>query len=175
MAITYEQVRGLFDYHEDGYLVWKVDKSKRIKKGSIAGTANSNGYRLVRIDGILYRVHRIIWLWHYGYLPENDIDHKDRVRNNNKIENLRETSESCNGFNITVRETNKFGVTGISIYKKTGMYYARIKWNYKEIYLGTYKSLLEAVLARYNKEVELGIDVFTKSSAYTYLKERNLV
>ena len=46
--LTQEYVKELFDYHEDGYLIWKVNK-RRIKKGSLAGYLNQNNYLLLSL------------------------------------------------------------------------------------------------------------------------------
>jgi hypothetical protein len=76
--LTQERVRELFDYHEDGYLIWKISVSN-VRKGDIAGCPNKAGYLRVRFDGKLYYIHRLIFLYHKGYLPRM-IDHDNRIK-----------------------------------------------------------------------------------------------
>jgi len=71
-VITQEKVRGLFDY-KDGQLI-RIKPGCGVKIGSIAG---NDGVKYARtgIEGKLYLNHRIIFLWHNGFLPEF-LDHK---------------------------------------------------------------------------------------------------
>lgn len=93
----------LFGYN-DGILYWKshYDGCEYVT-GRMAGTKH-NGYIKVGIDGEDYFVHRIIWIMFNGDILENHvIDHIDRNRSNNRIENLRMVSYSLNSHN---RESN---------------------------------------------------------------------
>ena len=93
MQITYDRVKELFGY-KNGQLIWRVSKG-RARGGNIAGTTCPiHGYTIVQVDNKQYKSHRLIWLWHNGYFPENNLDHIDQNRANNKIENLREASSS---------------------------------------------------------------------------------
>jgi len=104
-ALTQERVRELFDYDpETGFLIWKhrILSHGRIstKGGDVATCKGPSGYIYVGIDRKVYRAHRVIWLWWHGYLPENQIDHINKNRSDNKISNLREVSCQCNNGNI---------------------------------------------------------------------------
>ena len=175
--LTHELIHKLFDYHEDGYLIWKIRTSRCVVIGSIAGGfCKSNGYFMVGIYGSIHLVHRIIFFWHKGYLPENDIDHIDNRRLNNRIENLREASRQCNARNSKVRSDNLSGVKGVGWNKKAEKWIARIKVNGHTYFLGEFEFFDDAVLARYLKEVKLnwkGCE--STSSSYIYLKERSLL
>jgi hypothetical protein len=85
-------VRELFNYDpESGELTWRVSQSNNVKVGQVAGHLTHFGYRVVGINGHIYRVHQIIWLWMTGYLPDypkDEIDHKNTVRDDNRWENL---------------------------------------------------------------------------------------
>ena len=69
--LTQKYVRSLFNYR-DGELYWKVARQGR-KLGVPAGGISLDGYRVIRINGKLYRSHRLIFLYHHGYLPEFQI------------------------------------------------------------------------------------------------------
>lgn len=170
---TYKLVRELFDYR-DGVLFWKVAKSRRIKIGDRAGTNDWRGYRKVAITisnrSYRYFEHRLIFLWHHGYWPEHDIDHIDKDRTNNKIENLREASRACNLRNANISIRNKSGVTGVSWLKRRGAWIASIGVTSKPVRCGIYKDFIDAVIARWNAEVEHNYPgCNSTSSAYQYL------
>ncbi len=118
--VSYARVRELFDYRaETGEVTRKCDiivfinGVKVASKGDNPGYLSNSGYYNVKIDGECYRLHRIIWLWYHGYFPENDIDHINRNKTDNRIENLREVSRSCNANNQKIRTTNRTGVLGV--------------------------------------------------------------
>lgn len=178
-GLTYERVRELFDYHEDGYLVRRAVTNWRLAVGQRAGSLNkSTGYVNIKVDKNMYQAHRIIWLWHYGYIPEKSIDHINRVKSDNRISNLRETSQSCNMRNASAMSRRRVGeVRGTSRHKsKTLSWMSYITVNYRRVYLGTFGSEEAAVLARYAAELEFGWrDCTSTSPAYLYLKERGLL
>jgi HNH endonuclease len=92
-VITRDSARGLLYYFSDtGGLVWKTGR----RKGKVAGHVNSRGYRVVWCGGRLLRAHRVIWLWMTGEWPEFDVDHQNRVRDDNRWSNLREATRSEN-------------------------------------------------------------------------------
>lgn len=66
-----------------------------IYAGSIGGTLGDRGYWKIKIDGKLYRVHRLVFFYFNGYCP-NEIDHIDENKSNNLIENLRGITHSEN-------------------------------------------------------------------------------
>lgn len=137
--ITQERLKELFDY-QDGNLIRKVSRgrgesSQRWPVGSIAGNKTTGGYFLTSIDYHLYKLHRLIWLWHYGSLPEKEIDHIDGNPSNNRIENLREATPGENRQNQKrARKNNKLGFQGV--YKVKRKYRASITKDRKSHHLG---------------------------------------
>ena len=99
-----------------------------------------------RVLGIKYQSHRLAWLYVKGYFPENDIDHKDGVRDNNRIDNLREVSRRCNLQNCKISTANTSGFKGVS--RRGYKWEACASLDGKTIYIGTYSTVLEAALAR---------------------------
>ncbi len=170
--LTQIYVKRLFDYDETlGHLLHKVDKGHNKVKGKVAHN-NQSTCSTVSINDKTYLAHRIIWLWYYGYLPENFIDHVDRNPHNNKIDNLREASNQCNQRNTGNPKDNTSGVKGVYWHKKRNKWKAEIRINGKGLYLGSYESFTDAVCARLAGEQCLnwsGCD--TNSPAYTYVKE----
>ena len=70
-----EEVRELFDYSAaDGTLLWKVACAQRVRKGMVAGGIQNHqaGRRWqVKIRYRLYLGARVVWIHHYGPIPES--------------------------------------------------------------------------------------------------------
>lgn len=114
-----------------------------------AFTAVSNyGYRVGTIDGKLFQAHRIIFAMHHGEWPEDQIDHINGVRRDNRIVNLRAVSHAENGRNQSMRKNNKSGVTGVYWHKRDWKWVAQIKVNCRNKYLGLFDTIDEAAAAR---------------------------
>lgn len=136
--ITQELLKEYLEYR-DGHLWWiKVPKhASKIVKGSQSGSKNSIGYRTVTLRSKRYLEHRLIWLYHCGDWPIGDIDHINGIRDDNRIENLREVTRQQNLFNSTSKG-------GTSTYKGVSWDKSRNKWvaqymvNSKHFYIGRY-------------------------------------
>ena len=151
--LTQENVRELFDYDpETGIFTRLVRVSGAKGVGSVVGCRNGDGYLRVRIKGPLYFLHRLAFLYMNGYLPENQVDHKNGVVADNRWENLREVSRSCNMQNQRLSNANNSGYTGVSWDKRDEKWHAQIKINKKTIHLGLYKTATEAAIARVKYE-----------------------
>ena len=90
--ISQERLKELFEYR-DGELI-------RIKTGKSATVKNSKHHRYLRmtVDSKAVAVHRMIFLWHHGFLPKVT-DHIDGNTSNNRIENLRSVTQQDNCLN----------------------------------------------------------------------------
>jgi len=144
--------------------------SGNAKVGYIAGYKNRRGYLQTRVDGKTYLNHRLIWFWHYGYMPELGIDHIDQYRSNNRIENLREVSQTCNMRNCKQRESTS-GIKGIFWDKAINKWAAKIMVNGKTIHLGYHDDLVEASCHRLAAEQAEGWEGCDSTSpAYLYVK-----
>jgi hypothetical protein len=139
--VTQELLRQLFDY-KDGQLIWKVQKAKRTKIGSAAGWQNfdkhGQRYLNVEINGKAYKIHRLVFLYHNGYLAK-DIDHIDGNRLNNRIENLREVTESQNAFNSKIRNTNTSGYK--NVFKEKNKWRVQLSIQGKSLSFGSFDDL----------------------------------
>ena len=135
--ITQQQVLELFEYR-DGNLYWKVKPAKQVAVGAKAGCKNSYGYCVVRVDGVLYGAHRIVFLMHHGYLPDY-IDHIDGNPLNNRIENLRQATNIENCYNRGKQSNNKSGCKNVHWKAKIKHWSVEIQVNKVKRYLGIYK------------------------------------
>lgn len=108
-----DRVRELFDYRSDGTLVRRLSRGN-CGAGKPIGSIKGSGYLRVHVDGRSYAVHRLIWLWHHGAWPKDQIDHINMCRTDNRIENLRECDISGNCTNQhNPRPHNQLGVRGV--------------------------------------------------------------
>lgn len=93
---------------ETGIVTWKKNKGKRIKAGTRAGSLNiSIGYRYIMFDKINFLEHRIIWVLTTGDWPKQEIDHINRIRDDNRLCNLREVTRLENSLNSPCRRLSK--------------------------------------------------------------------
>lgn len=83
---------------EVGDFIFRFDIGTRGRAGCIAGAKRVDGYIGVALDGKVYLAHQLAWYYHYGEWALR-LDHKDHVRSNNRISNLRKATRSQNGVN----------------------------------------------------------------------------
>jgi hypothetical protein len=150
--ITQARLKELFEYR-DGAL-YNIKSRNTAKAGCRAGTTSTKGYRKISVDRKIYSEHHLVWLYHYGIMPKKLIDHINRIRDDNRIENLREVTliENCHNRNIS--KHNKSGAIGVSYHSQTGKWKAVIQYNRKGHYLGLFDTVEEATKAYYKKKSE---------------------
>lgn len=126
--ITSDILNELLDYDEStGELTWKYrhpDWSATPSHSKMWNTKFAGKKALASKDtkGYLYgpvlyksqRAHRVIWCMVTGEWPEDDIDHIDGDRTNNKWSNLRSVTKYENKRNLGIRSNNSTGVVGVS-------------------------------------------------------------
>ena len=86
--------------------------------------------------------------------PSGIVDHINNNTLDNRKSNLRVTTNANNLRNGTIRINNKTGVKGVSFDKSRNKYVAKIKVNYKTIFLGRFKTLEEAKKVRRIAEIK---------------------
>lgn len=165
------EVRRIFRY-EDGKLFWNIKPSWGVNEGDEITTQDKDGYIVVKYKGKSYKCHRIIFLYHHGYMPENRIDHINHRILDNKIENLREVSHQCNLRNSKQRKDNKSGIKGVGWHKDSNRWQSSVVVNRKTIYLGVYSCFVEAVAHRLAAEQSLNWNMCDNySPAYIFMKD----
>ena len=143
--MTQDEALAIWEYR-DGHLYWRENRGKRTKAGDRAGsttTRPTQQYRHIQFDRKLYQEHRLIFLMHRGYLPD-EIDHIDRNGLNNDIENLRAATRSQNGCNRGAPKNNTSGFKGVSYSKGRQLYEAEIRVGGKRYRLGRFPSARQA-------------------------------
>ena len=96
--LSHERLKEVLEYDPGtGISTWLVDRTGTARAGARAGCIHkSSGYRVIRIDGKLYREHRVIFFWMTGKWPDKEVDHRDLDKSNNRWHNLREATRSQN-------------------------------------------------------------------------------
>lgn len=143
-----------FTVYKDGKLWWKTKFTNACNVNKPIGCDNGRGYLVCKISGKQYRVHKLIWLYHYGQWPKGDIDHINGIRDDNRIENLREATRTYNNYNrgSTPNTSSKYK----GVYKRgERKFVAEIRKDRKKYYLGTFDCEIEAAKAYDNKAKEL--------------------
>lgn len=71
----------------------------KMRRGDIAGRLTDQGRRQIRIASGFYYASRLAWLYMTGEWPKDQIDHINRIKDDDRWENLREATQSQNSFN----------------------------------------------------------------------------
>lgn len=163
--LTQETLKKLLHYDPDtGLFIWRArdrcwfptDGSFKTWNTKFAGKStgcvrthhSGKSYVVIGIFNKLRQAHRLAWLYVYGKFPENEIDHQDGDGCNNKIKNLRDATRIENGRNIRLPADNTSGFLGVCWDNSREKWMARIKANNRDVYLGRFDLLEDAIKAR---------------------------
>lgn len=142
--ITQSELKQRLDYDQHTGLFTRKTSAGGWKAGEMAGNFDESGYIKIRINRKLYYAHRLAFLYVYGRMPELHVDHINGNRADNRICNLREATTSVNAQNISqYKKNNKARVLGVSE-SPAGRWYARIRFNGKQMRIGTFSTKEEA-------------------------------
>lgn len=160
-----------YDLNSPTYLRWVIQPSRKIKIGNPAGCLKDDGYYITKIDGHGYLNHRIIAVLFGMKVDGMLVDHIDRRRHNNNVENLRviDALENSKNRSNNKRQHSVSGTTGVSLsvvkYKDKEYIGWVAEWREHGKHKTKYFScsgknsdevLLEAKKYREMKEIELG-------------------
>jgi hypothetical protein len=134
--LSYDKSTGIFR--------WK--KSRRgVKINKNLGTDNGFGYLRITVLGKSYYAHRLAWVYVHGKWPENEIDHINGDKSDNRIKNLRDVTQIQNAQNKVIPSSkNKSSVLGVSWHKRAKKWQAHICIYKERKYLGLFDSIEKA-------------------------------
>lgn len=108
-TLRYDKRTGVFTYCKPTSKGWPH------AIGTIAGTLTKLGYIRIYVNRRAYMAHRLAWLYEKDAWPSTFLDHKNGVRNDNRISNLREASKAENAQNRSGSNKNSsHGWLGVS-------------------------------------------------------------
>ena len=142
-TLSQQRAKDLFDYHQDGYLIRKVSGGGRSNKaGDKVGNYCSKNlgqrnarYVTTKINGQHWCVHKLIFLWHHGYVPEQ-LDHINRNTLDNRIENLRPATASQNASNRKLFSNSTSKAKGVSWVSYRNKWFVYVDINKKRKNIG---------------------------------------
>lgn len=106
-ALSQAELKALLDYNpETGLFTWRHD-------GKTAGTPTAEGYIAIRLLGRGVLAHRLAYFWMYGQWPLDQIDHVNRIRDDNRLINIRPATAHQNSLNRGVTTRSKSGYKGV--------------------------------------------------------------
>jgi hypothetical protein len=143
--LTQNQLKRLLDYDpKTGRFTWRVNRGRYYCAGKTAGCTSGRGYRLIRIKRKNYPTGRLAFLWMTGRWPLKEVDHKNRILDDDRWSNLRLASRSQNCAN---RQGWKQLPKGVSWQTARKAYVAAIKVYGHSIFLGRFKTIKNAHVA----------------------------
>lgn len=122
-----------------GRFFW-TKNTGRAKAGSVAGCLDRYGYVRIGLRGRVYRAHRLAFLWMTGSLPSGEIDHINRIKDDNRWPNLRVVDHHEN-------LNNRRGKGWYFDRRQPKPYIARIYVDGRSKHLGCFSSQQEAEAA----------------------------
>lgn len=143
MELTTDFLRHLLHYDPlTGKWTWvnPLPRSK-MRRGDIAGRLTMQGRRQIRIASGFYYSSRLAWLYMTGKWPKDQVDHVNRIKDDDRWENLREATQSQNSFNREWAETNG-DMRGIRHHGR------KFKVDIGTVYFGLFDTLEEAKSVR---------------------------
>ena len=146
--LTQERLKELLKYNPETGIFTRLKSRGNTKAGDYCSTKDNKGYYQIKIDNRLYKSHQLAWLYIYGNLSENHIDHIDRNPSNNSIINLREASCVENQRNSGIRKNNTSGFKCVSWHKGISRWNVRTRNKGTEIFLGTFHLLMLPLAAK---------------------------
>ncbi len=142
-----------------GLFTWKATKRRGFVGRQAGCFCPRDGYIRIRIDSKLELAHRLAWNMTYPddpVGPNEQIDHINHIRTDNRIVNLRKASNTENSRNASIGVNNTSGALGVWFEKRRNKWAAEIKVDRKKIHLGQFAEFADAVAARKAAEVKYG-------------------
>lgn len=157
--LSHDGLVELLNYNpETGIFTNRIRRGNRAKKDEKTGCLdNSTGYIVIVINKNRYRAHRLAWFYVHKIWPGEEIDHKNLVRHDNRLVNLRLSTHSSNMLNKDCGAEKQSFVDGINWNKNNKVW--QVYYNCK--YLGS------------TKTIEGGIQLQQKSKSGAFIEKRH--
>jgi hypothetical protein len=145
MALTQEMVKEMFDYRADGNLIRRHSTMGNGNyAGAVVGTkptgARNYRYGATTIRGEHWCMHKLIYLYHHGVVPEQ-LDHINQNPADNRIENLRVANGSENACNRKLFANSTSGCKGVSWHRARSRWFVYVDVKKKRKNIGYFDDL----------------------------------
>lgn len=146
--LTQKKLKELFYYNpETGDFTRLIKVNFNVNVGDIAGGVDSLGYVKIKINDTSHYAHRLAFLYMTGSYPNKFMDHINRNTSDNRWCNLRPCNAAENSFNQGFHKNNTSGIKGVHWNKRNKKWFARISYNKKRIFLGSFDCKVDAAKA----------------------------
>jgi hypothetical protein len=135
----------LFYNPRSGLFYWNL-RTRTDLNGMVAGKINPNGYRQIKIDQRYYYAHRLAFLYVLGRWPSEQVDHINRLKDDNRWKNLREATPAQNSQNAFKNQVSKSGHRWVYP-TASGAFMVMVKDSGKQVYIGTFTTKKDAAAA----------------------------
>lgn len=155
-ALTLERLQTLLRYDPaTGLFTRLIAPGKRSDLvGTVAGSINQ-GYILINVDSRRYKAHRLAFFYMTGEWPKALVDHRNRMKSDNRWVNLRGATKAQNEQSKGASVANTSGAKGVYWNKHARKWQAYIKTDGKARYLGLFASFDNAAAVRKAEEQRL--------------------
>lgn len=143
--LTYERLKEKIHYDpETGKFTrtWP-DHNRKV------GRLDKDGYLAIAIDRVKHRAGRLAWLYMTGKHPDESmhVDHINRIRDDNRWENLRLlTPQDNRAHRVVTRKPPASGVTGVYWDGRKNKWVVQLFRN-RKVHYGGYHSTIDAAAA----------------------------
>lgn len=157
----------IFTYCDSGNLYWKSHISNGTDISKPAGSLQKTGYIRIQINKSLFRLNRLIYIFHNGDIPEGlVIDHINDNISDNRIGNLQAITNQKNTSKRKTNNNNTSGYRGVCWDKRSNKWKAQLRSNGKQISIGLFHNKHDAALA-YNIAAQQNFGEFAKLNELT--------
>lgn len=147
--MTQDELKELVSYDPNTGIFLRLKKtSNRINMSSASGWRDAYGYIELTLAGKRCKAHRMAWLYMTGKAPSKEIDHINRVKDDNRFCNLRDVGRLENELNKGIQSNNTSGFKGVSLQKQSGKWESYVCSHGKKKSLGLFETPELAANAR---------------------------
>lgn len=157
--LCYDSISGRLTWRFRDRYLFKTERQFKTWNARFSGrealsSLSKRGYLAGKIFGIPCKAHHAAWAMHHGEWPSSEVDHIDRDKTNNSIDNLRVVDRSQNCMNRSCHKGSTSKYKGVSYKKSIGKWHSQIQHNKQSIHLGYYNNEIDAAEAYDNAMVK---------------------